>query len=104
MSVIRIESGDKGNRAGEKIVWFAHSGASGLHQSNQQTYKRGRRSPRYQIELIKSAGVVQAGGDAVDGRAQRVVEHFGVGAGAFAAEQLDLDQAHGIDVRIAQAD
>jgi hypothetical protein len=47
--------------------------------------------------------VVQAGGDAVHGGADGVVER-GVGcAGPLAAQQVDLDQAERVDVWVAQA-
>jgi len=51
-----------------------------------------------------SSGVSEPGGDAVNGAGYRSVDLGCVFAGAFAAEQVDLDEAHGIDVGIAQAD
>ena len=56
-----------------------------------------------------SAGVAEAGGDAVDGGGDGAVELGGDGlaggdGGALAADQLDLDERHGIDVGVAQAD
>ena len=48
--------------------------------------------------------VVQSGGDAVDGGGEGVVESVFWRARAFSAEQVDLDQTHGIDIRITQAD
>ena len=37
-----------------------------------------------------------------DGRGQSVIEFAACLSGPFAAQQFHLDQAHGIDVRIAQ--
>src|SRR6185437_4411285 len=63
-------------------------------------------------ELLRdgaSAGIAEAGGDAVDGGGDGAVE-FGGGrsaggeGGAFAAEEFDLDERHGVDVGVAQAD
>src|SRR6266852_4316264 len=45
------------------------------------------------------AGVMQSSGDAVDGGGESVVELSGVIAGALAAQQFHLNQAHGINVR-----
>ena len=58
---------------------------------------------------MSSAGVAQAGGDAVDGGGDGAVE-FGRGLvalgdeGSLAAEEFDLDEGHRVDVGIAQAD
>src|SRR3984893_12369868 len=48
--------------------------------------------------------IVQPGGDAVDGGAQSVIYPVCGGAGPLAAEEFDLHQAHGVNVRVAQAD
>ena len=56
-----------------------------------------------------SAGVAEAGADAVDGGGDGAVEFGRVEvslclSGAFAAHQFDLDEGHWIDVGVAQAD
>src|SRR5271170_6405874 len=56
-----------------------------------------------------STGVAEAGADAVDGGGDGAVEFGGVGfavggGGALAADEFDLDQAHGVDVGVAQPD
>lgn len=52
----------------------------------------------------RSAGIVQSGGDSVDGRAQRIVQRLRVISEAFSAKQVHLNQAHRIHIRIPQAD
>src|SRR5437764_496803 len=47
--------------------------------------------------------VAQTGGDAVDGRGQRVIQIFVLHTVLFAAEERDLNQAHRINIRITQA-
>ena len=56
-----------------------------------------------------SAGVAQAGADAVDGGGDGAVEFGRVGFAAWrlralAADEFDLDERHGVDVGVAQAD
>lgn len=55
-----------------------------------------------------SAGVAEAGADAVDGGRDGSVEFCGFGGvwwdGTFAADEFDLDEGHGVDVGIAEAD
>ena len=56
-----------------------------------------------------SAGVAEAGGNAIDRGGNGAIELgrrglAGGGGGALAAEELHLDERHGVDVRIAQAD
>src|SRR5580704_8052481 len=51
-----------------------------------------------------SSGVAQTGRNAVNGAGDGAVDGVGVFAGALAAEQVDLDEAHGVDVGIAQPD
>src|SRR5579883_251875 len=53
--------------------------------------------------ISRLPGVVQSGGDAIHSSADGVVEGIPFFAGAFAAQQVNLDEAHGIHVRIAQA-
>ena len=48
--------------------------------------------------------IVQARSDAIHGGADGVVKRWVGRAGAFAAEQVDLDQAERINIRVAQAD
>src|SRR5438270_11993515 len=45
--------------------------------------------------------VAQTGGNAVDGRGQRVIQIFVLLTILFAAEERDLNQAHRINVRVA---
>jgi hypothetical protein len=47
---------------------------------------------------------MQAGGDPVNGSAQRVVEFGTLLAFLFTPQKFDLDQTHGIDIGITQAD
>src|SRR5258708_2136864 len=51
-----------------------------------------------------SAGVVQAGGDSVDGGAQGVVQVGRIVPALLALQQFHLNQTHGIDVRVAKFD
>ena len=51
-----------------------------------------------------SAGVAEAGADAVDGGGDGSVEVGGVFAPSFAAEEFDLDEGEGVDVGVAEAD
>ena len=50
------------------------------------------------------ARVVQASGNAIDGSSQGIVQRITVAAGALAPKQVHLDQAHGIHIRVTQAD
>jgi hypothetical protein len=50
------------------------------------------------------ACIVQAGGDPIDGRAQRILQIRGFLSALLAAQQFHLNQAHGVDVWVAQAD
>jgi len=52
----------------------------------------------------KSTGVAEAGGDAAYCRGDGTIDFGGVFAGALAAEQVYLDQVHGVDVWITQLD
>ena len=58
--------------------------------------------------IRRSARVAESGADAVDGGGDGSVEFSrfgGVGCdGAFAADEFDLDEGHGIDVGITEAD
>src|SRR6202022_636546 len=64
----------------------------------------------FQADGARLSRVVQAGGDAVHGGADGVVESWdqrGIegryrSAGALAAQQVDLNQAQWIDIRVAQ--
>lgn len=47
-----------------------------------------------------SSGIVQACRNAVNRRPECIVEFFAVRARPFAPQEIDLDQAHGIDVWI----
>src|SRR5271156_1796461 len=63
----------------------------------------------YCMTTVASTGVSQAGADAVDGGGDGSVEFgifgFAFGDGfALATDEFDLDQAHGVDVGVAQAD
>src|SRR5260370_10390529 len=56
-----------------------------------------------------SAGVAEAGADAVDGGGDGAGGVGGVGfgisgGGAFAADEFDLEEAHGVDIGVAEAD
>ena len=48
-----------------------------------------------------STGVAEAGADAVDRGGDGAVEFFGFVALAFAAHELYLDEAHGVDVGVS---
>ena len=48
------------------------------------------------------AGVMQSGGDAVNRRADRVVELFRAVSQLFSPQQVDLNERHRIDIRVAQ--
>src|SRR4051812_3737731 len=59
--------------------------------------------------LGRSAGVTEAGRDAVDGGGDGAVEVGGDGVaggegGALAAEKFNLDEGHRVDVGVAEAD
>ena len=49
-----------------------------------------------------SAGISETGGDAADGCGDGAIDFGRVFAGALAAQHVDLDQVHGIDVWVAQ--
>src|ERR1700679_2185662 len=62
--------------------------------SQQSAITASRPSPR----------VAQARSDAADGSGDGSVDFVGIFAGSLAAQQVDLDEAHGVDVGIAQDD
>src|SRR5262245_59853396 len=49
------------------------------------------------------SGVVQARGDAVYGHADCIVDGWIVGAVSFASQQIHLDEAQWINIRVSQA-
>ena|SRR6185312_4396125 len=50
----------------------------------------------------RSTGIMQPCRNSINGGTQGIVDSFGVHTGALAAQQVHLDQAHGIHVRIAE--
>src|SRR5450432_734811 len=48
--------------------------------------------------------IVQAGSDAIDGRSEGIIQFVRVGARAFSPQEVNLDQADRVNIRIPQAD
>src|SRR5579862_7978940 len=59
---------------------------------------------RFPLASETSTRIAQTGRDAVDGGGDGAVDLGRVLAGALAAQHVDLNQVHGIDVRIAELD
>src|SRR5664279_811527 len=56
------------------------------------------------IFLRHSSRIVQTGGDSIHGRSDGVVQLLSLFPAALSPQQFNLDQAHGIDVGIAEPD
>ena len=57
-----------------------------------------------QILGCSLSGIVESGGDAVDGGTQGAVQRFTLRTGAFALQEFHLNQAHRVHVRVPQPD
>src|SRR5215469_13158217 len=90
-TLLRALEGTTNGRAGEAAV-------SSSKPSNHQGHEGARRKQQ------TLACIVQASGNSVDGRAKWIFQFPTLTALLFAAQEFDLNQAHRINVWIAQAD
>jgi hypothetical protein len=78
------------------------------HNCSRQSQTRARRDAkgqfRFRSSILILPRIVQTGRDSVDGRAQRILQFRSLCSQLFAPQKFHLNQAHGIDVGIPQAD
>src|SRR5690349_13908680 len=81
------------------LCWHvdSHDGWLARNKSAPQTRRQPPGRQRYQ----DLAGIVQPGGNPIDGCSQRIIHAGRAGTGALAAQEFDLHQAHGINIRVA---